>query len=65
MKTLLSLLLFIAAQSLTTREELSTPTVTGGPRNESLNGNGNEPCPLWQVNTTGDVNVPQKQFIIL
>ena len=51
MKTLLCLLLFIAAQS--TREKLSTPTATGGPLNEPLNGNGNEPCPPLQVNTTG------------
>ena len=32
-KTLLCLLVFIAAQSLTTREELSTPIATGGPLN--------------------------------
>ena len=42
MKTLLCLLLFI-----------SLYIVTGRPLNEPLNGNGNEPCPPWQVNTTG------------
>ena len=56
MKTLLCLLLIIAAETLTTREELSTPTATGGPLNGLPNENGNEPCPLWQVNITGGCN---------
>ena len=42
MKTLLCLLLFI-----------SLYIVTGQPLNKPLNGNGNEPCPPWRVNTTG------------
>ena len=62
MKTLPCLLLVIVAQSLTTREELSSSSLTGGALTEPLNRNGNEPCPLWQVNTTGRCKCSSETF---